>query len=192
MFRPTPHLQHPQGSRADFDKKPDLRMFAMTSSNNVIGKNGKNPFHDFSNKAYLRELIKGYTVVVGRKTYESLGCGNELFNRSRVVVLTNHKDLVLATKHRGIYSRHDDHVMMMAKKEKTFILGGKQLFEDFFQSVSYITVMRFNIEIEEGLGTTLFPQIKPEEWTAAHIARYSSMKGEPSSSIIQYNRRPRP
>lgn len=100
-------------------------MILCTDLEYGIGYKGKLPFESKEDLAYFSKMTKGATVVMGRKTYESLPFDNGLPNRENLVLSSQD----LSEKERIITK------MMNARgsldEEDVWIIGGKSLYEDY-------------------------------------------------------------
>ena len=89
-------------------------------------------WHNKEDLQYFRKVTEGHTVVMGRKTYESIG--KPLPNR-RNIVLT-HRDI------EGIETNTNiDSIIKIGKKEDIFIIGGEKIYSIFlpFADKLYLT-----------------------------------------------------
>lgn len=100
-----------------------------------IGKGNQLPWHYPEDLKYFREKTLGHTVVMGRKTFESIG--KELPSRRNIVLSSSSlagiecypsKEAFLAAYQSEI---HD-------QDEKIFVIGGAQTYESFLESAEYI------------------------------------------------------
>lgn len=77
------------------------------SKNGVIAVNGKMPWHIPSDLRWFKEMTSGESVVMGRKTFESLGC-KPLPNRVNIVLskTMEERDDVIVLRSRGEVLRY--------------------------------------------------------------------------------------
>ncbi|MBM7646711.1 dihydrofolate reductase [Scopulibacillus daqui] len=125
--------------------------------NRLIGKNNDLPWHLPADLKYFKELTMHHTIVMGRKTFESIG--KPLPGRDNVVLtrdVSYHPEGV-ATIHspEALLSEYDPH-------QEIFIIGGAKVFEAFFPYADrlYITLIEETFE-----GDTYFEGFHEEEWT---------------------------
>ncbi|MFA8439526.1 dihydrofolate reductase [Pueribacillus sp. YX66] len=125
--------------------------------NRVIGKDNDLPWKLPADLAYFKKLTTGHTVVMGRKTYESIG--RPLPNRQNVI-LTRDKQYT-AENCVVIHSVEEALELMNKKEDKYFIIGGSDLFEQFLPYVDrmYITFIDETFE-----GDTFFPEVDMSNW----------------------------
>lgn len=139
-----------------------LSILVAHDQNRVIGKDNQLPWHLPNDLKYVKKLSTGNTLVMGRKTYESIG--KPLPNRRNVVLTRN------STFHpEGVDVIHDlDEIYDLPGH--VFIFGGQTLFEEFIDKVDdmYITVVEDKFQ-----GDTFFPPYTFENWEVE-----SAVKGE--------------
>lgn len=161
-----------------------INIIVARSLNNVIGLDGRLPWDEPEDMKYFKELTEGNTVIMGRKTWESLPSSGPLPNRRNIVV-SSHKG-----PHFGKIQAPWRVVPSLAKALEVacgttiFIIGGAQLYEEALKIADtiYMTVVRQRIEND---NVVLFPDWDPNKWSL----EYSAMS--PSQTVIfkKYNRR---
>lgn len=127
--------------------------------NRVIGLQNDMPWHLPKDLAYFKKVTTGHTVVMGRRTYESIG--RPLPNRRNVVVTRKESPNLPAE----VEVLRDLNTVLQWEKEnpqeEIFIAGGGQLYEQMIPHADrlYITKISSNFE-----GDTYFPEIDKENW----------------------------
>lgn len=144
------------------DKNMTLSILVAHDQNRVIGKDNQLPWHLPNDLIHVKKLSTGNTLVMGRRTYESIG--KPLPNR-RNVVLT--RDTSFQPEGVDVIHSLDD---IYDLPGHVFIFGGQALFEEFIDKVDdmYITVIEDKYQ-----GDTFFPPYTFEDWEVE-----SSVKGE--------------
>lgn len=139
-----------------------LSILVAHDQNRVIGKDNQLPWHLPNDLKHVKKLSTGNTLVMGRKTYESIG--KPLPNR-RNVVLT--RDDSFHPEGVDVIHNFED---IYDLPGHVFIFGGQALFEEFIDKVDdmYITVIEDKYQ-----GDTFFPPYTFEDWEVE-----SSVKGE--------------
>lgn len=133
-----------------------ISFFVAMDENGVIGKNNALPWHLPADLAYFKAKTTGHTIVMGRKTYESIG--RPLPNR-RNIILTNNKQF---TQEGCIVIHTVKEVLKLCKHEsETFVIGGSEIYRAFLPYVQrlYITCLHHTFE-----GDTYFPTIDLTQW----------------------------
>jgi len=126
---------------------------AMTS-HHVIGKNGKLPWHLPEDLAFFKKTTTGHPIVMGRKTYESIG--HALPNR-RNIVLTRDRDW--SAKDVEVIYEPDDLAALTGLDGQVFIIGGAEIYAAFLPKIDDLLVSHV---FENHEGDTWFPEFERE------------------------------
>ncbi len=128
------------------------------SQNSVIGRNNQLPWKLPNDFKYFKNKTWGLTVVMGRKTYESLQ--KPLPGRYNIVI-TKNRDWSAA----GVTMSHTLKDAFTKAKEtdckKIFIIGGAEIFKQTIHMIDSIYLTRVEAEFE---GDAFYPNINPGEW----------------------------
>lgn len=122
-----------------------ISLIVAYARNQVIGKDGDMPWHLPADLKNVKELTTGQTIVMGRKTFESIG--KPLPNRKNVV-LTRSQDF------------HPEGVDVVHTKEEVLamgdviIFGGAEIYRQFLDVVDRLYITEIDLETE---GDTFFP-----------------------------------
>ncbi|PEK99878.1 dihydrofolate reductase [Bacillus sp. AFS017336] len=131
------------------------------SENNVIGLNNEMPWHLPQELAYFKKVTTGHTIIMGRKTFDSIG--RPLPKRENVIV-TRQKDFHPdgVTVINDVISYLEDH-----KNEDLFIIGGAEIFNLTFPYLDtlYITEIEHNFE-----GDTFFQNFLKGDWNVKSVS----------------------
>ena len=141
-----------------------LAHIVAASENNVIGVNNGLPWNIPEDMKFFREKTKGKALIMGRKTFESVG--HPLPHRLNVVV-TRQKNyasdadnvvvvpnLEMAIEHcRGMEYKYGNEV---------FIIGGGELFKESLSLVDVIYLTRIHKKYE---GDVFYPELPPGMFT---------------------------
>ena len=124
---------------------------AMTSAG-VIGVKGALPWHLPADLKRFKALTLGHTVVMGRKTYESIG--KALVGR-RNVILTR-KPCAIADCE--VYTSKEAVLAALAEASRVFVIGGAQVYGCFLPELQrlYVTLVH-----QPYAGDCYFPGIPP-------------------------------
>ena len=117
------------------------------SKNRVIGKDGKLPWHLPNDIQHFKNITTGQTVVMGKKTYLSIG--KPLPNRKNVV-MTRSKNFHPA----GVEVVHQKEEVL-AYPEDLYIIGGAQIYSLFFDVVDRLYITEIETIVE---GDAFFPE----------------------------------
>lgn len=117
----------------------------------VIGKDGKLPWHFSADLKHFKKITMGSTLIMGRKTFESIGQkplpGRENF------VLSRHKKI--NAEHLHFFDSFEK-ALAKVKTEKAFIIGGGELFGETLSKIEGIFLTRIDADFG---GDTFYPAI---------------------------------
>lgn len=133
-----------------------IALIAAYAKDRVIGYKGKMPWHLPNELKYFKETTMGHTVVMGRKTFESIG--KPLPNR-RNIVLTRDRHFQAP----GIEVIHNPRDV--DRLGDVFIIGGAQLYEEFMPMADRLYLTEIDLETE---GDTFFPKWDQEDFRIIH------------------------
>ena len=126
------------------------------SSNRVIGVNNTLPWHLSEDLKHFKSLTTGHTIIMGRKTYESIG--RPLPNRRNIVISRNSN-----TSYEGVEVVHslEDAFSISTNDKEVFVIGGSNIYEQAlcFVDQLYITEIKKSF-----LGDAFFPEINKQIW----------------------------
>lgn len=140
------------------DKSQDMHL--PESSSRVIGNENSMPWHLPADFAWFKRCTMGKPVVMGRKTYESIG--RPLPGRQNIVIS---RDPSLAIDGVVTVTSIDDAIQAAGNVEEVMIIGGGSIYEAFLPLAKklYLTFIEADIE-----GDTQFP-----EWGSEFKESYS-------------------
>ena len=133
-----------------------ISLIVAASRNGVIGKDNKLPWHIPDDLKRFKTLTMGHPVLMGRKTFESIG--KPLPGRTNIVV-THQKDFACCG---ALTAPSLEEALRITEKEtEVFVIGGAQIFEQALPLADQIYLTRINRDFEG--DTFLFP-IDPAAW----------------------------
>ena len=152
-----------------------LALIVAASTNSVIGKDGDMPWHISNDLKRFKRLTMGHHIIMGRKTYESIG---RLLPGRTTVIVTRQKGLVVpgATVVHSLEAALD----VASDDEIPFITGGAQIYELALPRVTDIFLTRIHATIQ---GDTFFPQVDWSRWRLAQESKHV----EESDPILKYS-----
>lgn len=160
----------------------NLSILAAVAKNKVIGKDNQLVWHLPADLKHFRELTTGETVVMGRKTFESIG---KALPGRRNIVVTRHRDyqapgceVVHSLEEAAEAGEQDDNV---------FIIGGGEIYR---QAMSIAGTLYITEIHQDFTGDTVFPGIDPEIWAETFREDHRADERNPYDySFITYQRR---
>jgi len=145
-----------------------LSVIVAIAENGVIGGGNQLLWHIPEDLKRFKSVTTGHTVIMGRKTFESIG--KPLPGRVNIVISRNpnfHPDGVLVASSLAA-------ALELAKNDsEAFIIGGGEIYRQALPLASKLYVTRVHKSYE---GDTTFPLINPNEWELIQ-----SEKGNPTS-----------
>lgn len=158
-----------------------ISLIVAVSRSGVIGKNGKMPWHLPADLKYFKSITMGKPIVMGRKTFESLG--RPLPGRENIV-LTRDKNFIAE----GCTIIHSLEEMLQhaADADEVMIIGGAQLYEQMLPHADHIYMTQVDCQAE---GDTWFPEIDPAEWEMTFSEAHEADEKNPCAyTFIRYDR----
>lgn len=163
-------------------------LVAAVAENNVIGANGGMPWRLKSDLKHFRALTINKPVVMGRKTYESIG--KPLKDRTNIILTT---DLGLVVPG-GVLARSMDAALDFARQDakrrgvdEIMIIGGSDVFAATMPLADRLEITHVHASPE---GDVLFPPIDPKVWREASRREYQAGPDDSASfTVATYLRR---
>jgi len=117
---------------------------AAVSQNNAIGKGGKLPWHYSADMKFFRETTTGHAVVMGRKTWLTLG--KPLKNRLNIVLS---RDSNIEPQESLVVLRDIESVLSFSKSLNTdlFIIGGAQIYKAFLPYIEKWVITEVQVKV---------------------------------------------
>jgi len=166
---------------------PIVLVVAM-AENGVIGRDGGLPWRVKADLKRFRAITMGKPMVMGRKTYESIG--RALDGRDNIVV-TRRPDFAPP----GAYVYDSVEAALAAARERAeargadeiAVIGGGEIFEATFPLASRLHVTHIAGEAE---GNVFFPDIDPAEWVERSREPLPFSEGDSARAVhVSYERR---
>jgi len=160
-----------------------ISIISAIGKNNEIGKENKLLWHLPADMKYFRETTKGKTVVMGRKTFESIG--KALPGRRNIVITRDTK-----YKKPGIEIAHSlKEALGMFKKneDEMFVIGGGEIYKQALEIADklYIT----HIDASDNEADSFFPEIIPIVWNQTKHKKHKKDKENPHNyAFVIYER----
>ncbi|MBO4558090.1 MAG: dihydrofolate reductase [Bacteroidales bacterium] len=133
-----------------------VNIIVAVSDNLAIGRSGDMPWHIGDDLRYFKRVTSGHTVIMGRRTWESIG-SRPLKNRRNIVVSRTMEPAegfeVATTLKKAIRA---------AGRGEKFIMGGGQLYAAAMPLARRLYITRVHTVVED--ADTFFPAIDPEQW----------------------------
>ena len=155
-----------------------INIIVATSKNRVIGNNNSLIWKLPADLKRFKQITTGSTVVMGRKTYESIG--KPLPNRRNIIITRDTNYLVDNCE---VVNSLEEALMLC--NNECFIIGGGEIYK---QSIDIADKIYLTLVQEDFEGDTYFPEIG-KEWTKVFREDYEGdEKNEHKDSFIDYER----
>jgi dihydrofolate reductase len=145
-----------------------ISAIAAMSENRVIGDDNQLPWHLPADLKHFKNLTSGHPILMGRKTYESIG--RPLPNRTNIIISRN-----TDFEAQGCTVVKDiDEAIACAKKqnsEEIFIIGGAEVYKQLLPAIDriYLTIVHEDFE-----GDAFFPELDMKEWKESERVRHEA------------------
>jgi dihydrofolate reductase len=138
-----------------------ISIIAAMAKNRVIGRDNEMPWHLPADLAHFKQLTWGKPIVMGRKTFESIG--RPLPGRENFVISSNQH-----FKPEGcvVLSSIDEALKQLALEPEVMIIGGSTLYTQCIERADKMYLTRILRTIK---GDTYFPEFSEDEWTQVDI-----------------------
>ena len=157
-----------------------LSIIVAKAKNNVIGKDNKLLWHIPEDLKRFKSLTTGHTIIMGRKTFDSIG--RVLPNRKHVI-LSHNPDFKVHDEDVEIVHSIDEIKKYIESDEENFVIGGAMIYSLLMPYVTkmYITEIDKNFE-----GDSVFPPVNHEKWK--EVKRVESKDDNLEYSFVDYER----
>ncbi len=133
-----------------------LSLIAAVSLNGVIGRDQKLPWNLPEDLKRFKEITYGAPVIMGRKTYESIG---RLLPGRKNIIITRKTDLIIPGA--WLASSLENAIKEVENVPEVFILGGGEIYRLALPLADRLYLTEIDVKIE---GDTYFP-----EWSRAEF-----------------------
>lgn len=135
-----------------------ISLVVAAATNHAIGKEGKMPWHLPNDMKHFKNVTWGMPVIMGRKTFESLG-----------KVLPGRKNIVVSRQpgfqpEGTVVVKSIEDALFVAKEadaNEVMVIGGGEIYKALFDKARRIYLTRVEAEPE---ADTFFPSLHPRQW----------------------------
>jgi len=140
-------------------------LIVARAANGIIGKDNGMPWHLPADLAHFKRTTMGRPVIMGRRTWESIG--RPLPGRRNVVVTRNTGFLAPGAE---VVGSLEDAWRVLADADEVFVIGGGQLYAETLPGADRVYVTEIGKAIE---GDTRFPDLDPSEWRETVLGEHA-------------------
>ncbi len=157
--------------------KKQISIIVAIAQNNAIGKNNDLLWHLSGDLKRFKELTSGHTIVMGKRTFESLPI-RPLPNRKSIVITDIPGEVIPGCV--MAYSI-DDAISKCDESDENFIIGGGSVYNQFMPIADklYLTLVHKDFDAD-----TFYPPINYDEWQS--IEKQENIYDEKSGLSYSY------
>jgi len=130
-----------------------ISIIAAVSKNGVIGREGGMPWDQPADLAYFQKTTKEHTIIMGRKTFESIG-SKPLPKRKNIVISSNQN---LANDNVIVVDSLISALEQCTDDSEVFIIGGGQIYQEAIKIADKLYLTQIEVVVDE--GDTYFPDM---------------------------------
>ena len=149
--------------------EPRIYLVAAVAANGVIGVDGRLPWHLPEDLKHFKKLTLGHPVIMGRKTWESLG--KALPGRENIVVTSQPG---YEAPGAAVASSLGAALALCAGEPVAFVIGGERLFVDSLPVAAGIVLTEIQRDFA---GDTWFPDFDRAAWREAQREAHTAADG---------------
>ena len=141
-----------------------VSIIVAIAQNGTIGDKNSLLWHIKEDMRFFRTTTSGHAVVMGRKTFESLG-SKPLPKRKNIVITRADRSF------EGAFTAHslEEAIAMAEGDEEIFIIGGAQIYAEALSVADRMYITRVERDYE---GDTSFPKIDYSKWRLVSEERF--------------------
>jgi len=158
-----------------------ISIIVAVAENNVIGANNQLIWHLSDDLKRFKALTTGHSIIMGRKTFESIG--RPLPKRHNIVVSRNTN---LQIDGCTVVSSLQDAIALCAQDDVAFVIGGGELYRQALPLANKLYLTKVHKSFE---GDTFFPKIDMDEWREVYSEKAKPTDtDEPDYTFIDLER----
>lgn len=155
-----------------------IHIIVAIGNNNEIGYQNQLLCHLPADLKHFKELTSGHTILMGRKTWDSLP-KKPLPNRRNIVISRNFN---LQLEGAEVFSSPNAALETVKIGEEVFIIGGEQIYKLFINQADIIHLTRILADFK---ADAFFPQINSDEWLLNEEIPFEKDEKNPYNFVFQ-------
>ena len=160
----------------------EIILIAAMARNGVIGRNNTLPWRLKGDLAHFKAVTLGHPVLMGRKTWESLG--RPLPGRRNLVVT---RDSAYVAQGAEIYDSLEK-ALQSLNVDKVFVIGGADIYRQLLDRADMLMLTEVQADVE---GDAHFPTFAREEYSEiSRISHASDAQNDHAYDLVEYRRKP--
>lgn len=133
-----------------------ITLIVAAAENNAIGKNNQMPWHLPNDFKYFKKNTLEHSVIMGRKTFESIG---KPLPERRNIILT--RDMNFTHEEVDVANSINEVLNYCRDEREIFIIGGAEIYKQTLPLADKILLTRVHTTID---GDAYFPELLNHEW----------------------------
>lgn len=143
-----------------------LSMIVAHANNRVIGKDNDMPWHLPADLAYFKKVTLGKPIIMGRKTYESIG--RPLPGRKNIVIS---RDKTFHAQGIEVVDSIDKALALTTDSDEVMVIGGGKIYQHCLGVAKRLYITHIEADID---GDTYFPEYDLTHWHKVSSEIYAS------------------
>ena len=135
-----------------------LSIIVAKAKNNIIGKNNELVWHLPEDLKHFKNLTTGHTIIMGRKTFESL---EKVLPNRKHVIFSQNPDFKVKDENVEVVHSLLQIQDLIEGEEEAFVIGGAMIYNFLMPYVKKMYVTQINEEFD---GNAFFPKIDERVW----------------------------
>lgn len=155
-----------------------ISIIVAMGTNRVIGKNGQLPWHLPSDLQRFKRLTMGHHLIMGRRTFESIG--RPLPGR-RTIILSRDPNYKAADC--DVVTDIETGFKLASAAEELFICGGAEIYQQSLHLTERIYLTKLEVNPD---GDTVFPELPMQDFETIYTRRFTDSIDHQFSVLQRY------
>lgn len=164
---------------------PEIILIAAVAKNRVIGKDNSLIWSIPEDMAHFKALTQGQTVLMGRKTWESLPPRFRPLPGRRNIVISRQADYVAPGAE--VADSLENGLKFAGDASKVFVIGGEQIYRQAMAFADGLEITEVDLE---PTGDAWFPEIPTVNWKIGSKTEIATSQSGVGFSFVSYRRQP--
>lgn len=148
-----------------------VSLIVAMDENNLIGSDNGLPWQMPADLAFFKRTTMGKPIVMGRKTFESIG--KPLAGRRNIVVT---RDPSFSAEGCDVVNSIEAAIALCQEDEEVMLIGGASLYQQSFELATDLYITRIHHQFE---GDTWFPEFEKSEWKIENQENFEADHSNP-------------
>ena len=150
-----------------------LSVIVAIGKKNEIGRNNQLLVHLPGDLKHFKEITSGHTIIMGRKTFDSLPKG-PLPNRKNIIISRNKE---LKIEGAVVYPSLDYALIKLRDEEEIFVIGGEQIYNQILPDADKLYLTKIHADFSD--ADAFFPEINYREWRVVSQETFAADEKNP-------------